>query len=288
MALSLAVRLRRFLVPFLGLDERRCALCRAPFFPSGPAAGAEGTGRAGSAGTAGTAGIGGEEQGLAASLLCAACRFRLPRRRVGYCPHCGEPAALEDAPLTPCAACLQSLPPWEAFLFYGIYEGDLRESLLRGKFGGSLPALDMLGRLLAEVCAEHYAFAPKPQLIVPVPLHTSRLRERGFNQSLELARVVGRVLDLPVRYDLLVRVRPAVPQASLSREQRKKLVQPFAAGEGLHGRRVLLVDDVCTTGATLSCAARCLLEAGASQVDAAAVARTSLHSAHGAGALRRE
>ena len=199
-----------------------------------------------------------------------------------------DPAALEDAPLTPCASCLQSLPPWEAFLFYGIYEGDLRESLLRGKFGGSLPALDMLGRLLAEVCAEHYAFAPKPQLIVPVPLHTSRLRERGFNQSLELARVVGRVLDLPVRYDLLVRVRPAVPQASLSREQRKKLVQPFAAGEGLHGRRVLLVDDVCTTGATLSCAARCLLEAGASQVDAAAVARTSLHSAHGAGAPRRE
>lgn len=285
MALSLAVRLRRFLVPFLGLDERRCALCRAPFFPSGSAGGAEGTGRAGSSGTAG---IGGEEQGVAASLLCAACRLRLPRRRVGYCPHCGEPAALEDAPLTPCAACLQSLPPWEAFLFYGIYEGDLRESLLHGKFGGSLPALEMLGRLLAEVCAEHYAFAPKPQLIVPVPLHTSRLRERGFNQSLELARVVGRVLDLPVRYDLLVRVRPAVPQASLSREQRKKLVQPFAAAEGLHGRRVLLVDDVCTTGATLSCAARCLLEAGASQVDAAAVARTSLHSAHGAGAPRRE
>lgn len=219
-------------------------------------------------------------RGSALSLmLCPACRPRLRRREAGFCPHCGEPAALADAPVTPCGSCLQSLPPWNAFLFYGVYEGDLREALLKGKFSGSLAALDLAGGLLAEVCAEHYACAPKPQLIVPIPLHHSRLRERGFNQSGELARHAGRTLDLPVRHDLLIRVRATVPQMTLDREQRRRLVQPFAASGDVRGRHILLLDDVCTTGATLSCAARCLLEAGAARVDVAVAARTSLHSA---------
>lgn len=244
---------------------------------SAAASGVSGAG-APSAGTPPADGL--TTRGSAASLmLCPACRPRLRRREAGFCPHCGEPTALADAPVTPCGSCLQTLPPWNAFLFYGVYEGDLRAALLKGKFSGSLAALDLAGGLLAEVCAEHYACAPKPQLIVPIPLHRSRLRERGFNQSGELARHAGRALDLPVRHDLLIRVRATVPQMTLDREQRRRLVQPFAASGDVRGRHILLLDDVCTTGATLSCAARCLLEAGAARVDVAVAARTSLHSA---------
>jgi len=87
------------------LDERRCAVCLAPFAPPATAGGAV--------------------------LLCPACQMALPRRVAGYCPLCGEPAAFSLAPPVPCAACLGDAPPWEAFRFYGTYEGLLRRLILR-------------------------------------------------------------------------------------------------------------------------------------------------------------
>lgn len=249
-------RIRRF----FGLDERRCVLCREPFSP--------------------------EEGGVLAEMLCPACRPLLRRRTAGFCPHCGEPFALEEAPLTPCESCLQALPPWDGFLFFGLYEGALRDLVLSAKFGGSLPSLDILGHLMSEVCVEHYASAPKPHCIVPVPLHRSRLQERGFNQSVELARPLARALDIPLYYDRLVRVKATVPQASLKREQRRELRQPFFASPEVSGLRVLLLDDVCTTGATLTRAAQSLREAGASRVDVVVAARTSRHSPAGNGSER--
>lgn len=241
------------------LAERRCAACHAPFSP--PSASS----------------LFGEGRALA-DWLCPACRTRLVRRELGFCPHCGEPSALPDAPCMPCGRCMQSLPPWQGFLFFGIHEGLLRELVLRGKFGGSLPSLGLLGALLGEVCAEHYAAAPLPDAIVPMPLHVSRLRERGFDQCAELAKAVGRRLGVPVRHDILVRVKATPPQASLSREQRMAMPQTFAS-HGAQGMHVLLLDDVCTTGATMRRAAESLLAGGACCVDAASVARASVHAA---------
>lgn len=239
------------------LDERRCVACRAPFRPaplppSGPERVIEGW-------------------------LCPSCRPRMVRREAGYCPHCGEPSALPTAPCMPCGNCLQSLPPWQEFHFFGIHEGLLRELVLRGKFGGSLPSLDMLGALLGEVCAEHHAAAPLPDAIVPMPLHVFRLRERGFDQCAELAKAVGRRLGVPVRGDILERRKAGPPQATLSRDQRRGLAQPFAS-HGASGLHILLLDDVCTTGSTMSRAAECLLADGARRVDAAVVARASAHA----------
>lgn len=241
-------RIRRF----FGLDERRCVLCREPFAS--------------------------EEVGALTEMLCPDCRALLRRRTAGFCPHCGEPFALDEAPLMPCGSCLQTLPPWDSFLFFGLYEGALRELVLSAKFGGSLPALQFLGRIMAELCVEQYASTAKPHGIVPVPLHRSRLRERGFNQSIELARPVARALGIPLWKEGLVRVAATVPQASLKREQRRELRQPFSASPEVLGRRILLLDDVCTTGATLARAAQCLLEAGAARVDVVVAARTSRHS----------
>ncbi len=203
----------------------------------------------------------------------------MKRREAGYCPHCGEPSAIADAPLVPCGECLRKLPPWNDFLFCGIYEGALRDLILSAKFGGSLSSLDALGRMLAERCAEHYASALVPQIVVPVPLHVSRLRERGLDQCLELARPLAKALNIPLRGDLLWKVLATRPQEGLSRERRCELRQPFAASPELRGLRILLLDDVCTTGSTLSRATECLLEAGAASVDVAVLARASRHSA---------
>ena len=235
------------------LDERRCVACHEPFVPTG------------------------EETALS-SWFCPACRPAFRRREAGYCPHCGEPSALADAPIVPCGNCLQTLPPWNDFLFHGIYEGPLRELILRGKFGGGLDALEALGRIMAELCAKHYEASLPPQVIIPLPLHPSRLRERGLDQCLEMARPVARTLHVPLRKDLLRRAVAAVPQASLDRGERKKLCQAFSASAEVNGLRVLLLDDVCTTGATLSRATECLLAAGALSVDVAVAARTSLHT----------
>ncbi|MBQ4615495.1 MAG: ComF family protein [Mailhella sp.] len=238
---------------FCALDECRCSFCREPFVPASEPA--------------------------VQRLFCPSCRTSFLRREAGFCPHCGEPSAVDDAPVVPCGECLQQLPPWDDFLFYGIYEGSLRELILKAKFGGSLSALNALGKLLAELCAEHYTSAPLPHVIVPVPLHPSRLRERGLDQCLELVRPLAKALHLPIAGDLLFRVIATNPQARLSRELRRELRQPFEASPEVCGLRILLVDDVCTTGATVRRAAECLLAAGAASVSVAVVARASRHSA---------
>lgn len=244
-----------FLARFCALQERRCVVCHEPFLPP--------------------------EDGTALSaLFCPSCRSSFHRREAGYCPHCGEPSALADAPIVPCGECLQKLPPWNEFLFHGIYEGALRELILRGKFNGALDALEASGRMLAALCAEHYSAALPPQVLIPLPLHPARLRARGLDQCLEMARPVAKALGIPLRVDMLRRVSAAVPQASLDREARKKLRQPFEASPEVAGLRILLLDDICTTGATLSRATEALLTAGALAVDVVVVARTSLHSVH--------
>lgn len=244
---------------FAGLTERRCTACRAPFEPL-PADGADES-----------------PLDVLAASCCDACRVRLPRRENGFCPYCGEPSPIEDAPCMPCASCLAKLPPWSDFLFFGIHEGLLRELLLRAKFSGSLAVLAMLGRLLAARCAEHYASALLPDAIVPVPLHASRLRERGFDQCAELAKAVGRRLGVPVEF-ALVKDAAGPAQSRLTREERRKMGQPFRCTGDVQGRRILLLDDICTTGTTLDRAAACLLAAGASHVDVAVLARTSAHA----------
>jgi len=245
----------RILLEKAGFFESRCTACLEPFVPS--------------------------REKVAHRFLCPSCRTHLERRRLGFCPYCGEPSALADAPCMPCGECLQKLPPWQEFLFFGLHEGLLRQLLLRGKLGGDLAALEFLGTLLAERCEEHYEAAPKPDFILPVPVHEQRLRERGFNQCRELARPMGRILGLPVYESILERVHDSGSQTHRSREERRQFHQPFALSEkekgAVEGRHILLLDDVCTTGSTLRRAVECLLRAGAVRIDAVVLARTSRH-----------
>jgi len=150
------------------------------------------------------------------------------------------------------------------------YRFPLDRLVQRFKYGGDLA----IGRWLAERLAERVHDAQRPDLLVVPPLGAARLRERGFNQALEIARTVGRSLGVPVDARAVARRRDTPPQARLDRRARAaNLRGAFACGTALRDRRVAIVDDVLTTGATADAIARVVKAAGAERVSVWAVAR---------------
>lgn len=281
----------------LRLDERRCAVCLAPFTPdiapapvrladravsrSGQHAGCglpqppagQGNAPAHDVSSVRVAPVA-PVTPVTPAQVCPHCLAMMPRREAGFCPHCGDLFPAHQSPCTPCAHCLREPPPWRHLRFYGCYEHTLRDLLLRAKFHGDPTAAHLAGELLAGACGD----LPHPDAIVPVPLHTARLRDRGFNQCLEVARPISRILRAPLRPDFLARTRHTPPQTGLHRKERlRNLREAFAASPRCAGLHLLLVDDTMTTGTTLAHAARHLLAAGAISVDVAVVARTPRH-----------
>ena len=198
--------------------------------------------------------------------LCGACRAALPWNRVA-CARCGLPLALA-APA--CAHCLRAPPPFAATVAPGVYAFPRDRLLPRLKFHGDLAA----GALVATLLVEALRTAPRPQALVPVPLHRDRLRERGYDQALELARPLARGLGVPLRADALRRTRATSAQSALAAGARRRNVRgAFVVGGGALPAHVALVDDVMTTGATLGECARVLGGAGVARVDVWVAAR---------------
>jgi ComF family protein len=199
--------------------------------------------------------------------LCAACAAELPRNSHG-CARCALPLP-GATPL--CGACQRKPPPWDAAWAPFRYGWPLDRLEARYKFGRELAA----GRTLAELWRRLPPPVARPALILPVPLHRARLRQRGYNQALELARPLGRALDVPVRHDLLLRARATAAQTELDAAARRRNVRgAFALREGAAlPAHVALLDDVMTTGATLAECARVLRRAGVARVDVWALAR---------------
>ena len=141
------------------------------------------------------------------------------------------------------------------------------------KFRGRLNHARLLGQLLADAVQEYVP--AMPQVLIPVPLHPSRLAARGFNQSLEITRVVARLLDLPVDFRCCRRVLHTSPQSGLDQSARRRNIRgAFVAQTPLPWRRVVILDDVVTTGSTVSELAVVLHRAGAESVEVWAAART--------------
>ena len=181
------------------------------------------------------------------------------------------------APCTPCGNCLKQPPPWASFRFHGVFEGALRETLHRAKYSADNACITLLSYLFDELCRE----LPELDAIVPMPLHPSRLRERGFNQCREIVRRTARRHHLPIRDELLVRTRNTSPQTILTRKARlANLDQAFEAPPDGRGLRILLADDTATTGTSLRKGSEALLRAGAVRVDVAVIARTGVHGAN--------
>ena len=201
--------------------------------------------------------------------LCSGCRADLQRNRI-CCPRCALPLQT-PAPL--CGECLQSEPPFAAAFAPFVYAHPFDLLVTKLKFGRSLAA----GRVLAGLwLAASNELPALPQMLVPVPLHPDRLRERGYNQALELARPLARVLRVPLKANLLERTRATPAQTNLdAKTRRRNLRGAFAinAADLPPTAHVALIDDVMTTGATLRECARVLKRAGVARVDVWALAR---------------
>jgi ComF family protein len=211
--------------------------------------------------------------------VCASClKEPSPMHAEHFCVACRTPF-LNRYPLDEtgrCALCRLGLSGFDAVYSYGAYEGSLRKLIHLFKYGCVTPLAKPLGQLLSLALPREQNF----DVIVPMPLHWWRRWRRGFNQADLLAREIARRWNLPVR-STVKRVRGTAPQAGLTHSKRRLNVSgAFAVRRGfsssnkpLSGMRVLLVDDVLTTGASAAACARALKRAGAVHVTVLALAR---------------
>jgi len=203
--------------------------------------------------------------------ICPACERALPRTEWA-CPRCAARGAAMEVEGMPCGACQAHPPAYVSARAAFRYAAPVDKLIQHLKYHDRLE----LSRLLGGYLAKHLQALndPLPDVVVPVPLHSSRLRERGYNQSLEIARFVARSLELPINWKDAQRIRPTMPQTELPREQRLKNVRgAFMTGDAFAGRRVAIVDDVMTSGYTANALAESLLRSGAVEVRVWVVAR---------------
>lgn len=202
--------------------------------------------------------------------LCSACQCAHAAAAQRRCPRC----ALALPPgASCCAACAARPPAFSCTVAWADYAPPLDRLALHIKFGGDAPLARWLGTLLGA--RVRHELPPAPALVLPVPLSAERLRRRGYNQAWELARGAARELAWPRDCDVLRRRRDGVAQSTLALAGRAANVRgAFEARPLRRGTRVLLVDDVMTSGSTAEHAARALLRAGAAEVMLAVLLRT--------------
>ena len=207
--------------------------------------------------------------GREGDFICQSCLKSLPRLMPPLCPKCGRPQS--SAIL--CPNCVS----WQAEID-GIrspfrFDGAIRQAIHELKYRN----LRALAVLLAQLLNDYLTANPVPgEVLVPVPLHRKRLRERGYNQSMLLAQELGKLNSLPVVDDCLIRKLHSPPQARTPTvdERRSNVADAFSCRDGrLRDKQVLLIDDVSTSGATLDACARALKEAGAASVWGLVLAR---------------
>ncbi|PLY01714.1 MAG: amidophosphoribosyltransferase [Desulfuromonas sp.] len=212
--------------------------------------------------------------------LCEACQARIYPLESPRCPLCMLPHATPVGADYLCEGCLRHPLPVTSVVALGSYEDGLREAVHRFKFRNAIGLQRPLGWLLAEQLAARWGDAP-PDGLLPVPLHRKRLQQRGYNQSLLLAQEIRRCLNVRLAKGLLVRRVATAAQQGLALDERQRNVKgAFAVSRRLQGERLLLVDDVLTTGATVRQCAEALLKAGAGTVEVAVLARAPRPDGH--------
>ncbi len=207
--------------------------------------------------------------GKEGDFICSSCRRSLPRIMPPLCPRCGKPQLSGIL----CPGCVSWRAEIDGIRSPFRFDGVMRQAIHQLKYKN----LRALAVTLAGFLHDYLVTNPMPgEVLVPAPLHQKRLRERGYNQSRLLAQELGKLINLPVVDDCLVRQKHTPPQtrASTVDERRGNVADAFACRDRrLQDKRVLLIDDVSTSGATLDACAAALKAAGASSVWGLVLAR---------------
>ncbi len=219
----------------------------------------------------------GETQSGAA--VCPGCASTFQRLGSACCAKCGkprfEPGAVECLSSFVCGVCRTEKWYFDRAVSTFLYEGRMRDAILAFKYGKRFRIGEVLGRLLARYLPARLTDHPTagdgtgPDVVIPVPLHISRLREREFNQSAILAKHLATALGVPVQYESLERIRATEFQSMLSPRKRIQNVKnafKVTHRKAVSGAHVLLVDDIFTHGATANECAKALKKAGAESV----------------------
>lgn len=187
------------------------------------------------------------------------------------CPRCGVPLSQVGCSARLCGQCQKRLPEFEKTEAVLVYQRPAPYLIQALKFNARYPCARLLGTLLAEkVCA----LSDRPQQILPVPLHPKRYRQRGFNQAIEIARPVSRILNIPLNLSSCQRTRNTTPQTQLSGAQRNRnMKDAFSIRTAPAAEHIAILDDVVTTGATVNELAKVLRSSGVKRVDVWACAR---------------
>jgi ComF family protein len=201
-------------------------------------------------------------------LLCPDCIGDLPRLPDRRCPVCALPTPQGEV----CGACLKHPPAFDRTIAAWQYAFPASVLIQQLKYAGELALASWLaGQLALELDG-----MDRPDLIIPMPLHANRLNQRGFNQAGLIGRRLATILEIPIDYAACRRVKATRPQVELPYKERSgNLKGAFACDRDLAGKRVALVDDVMTSGASLEALARVVRKAGATEVSAWVVARTT-------------
>ena len=204
--------------------------------------------------------------------FCETCMAGVTPLGPAHCCLCAQPFANATSSHL-CGSCLKRPPGFTRVHVAGRYHGSIKDAVHRLKHCNQLVLAKPLGLILGEVVADA-AHACRFDTIVPVPLHRQRLRARGYNQAVEIARPLSRQLGLPIEAGLLQRSRRSPPQQGLAADQRRRnLRQAFILAGPVAGARVLLVDDIMTTGETVRECCRILSQGGAEDIQVAVVGR---------------
>ena len=205
--------------------------------------------------------------------LCSGCAAELPWN-LHACRRCALPLPAADGSGL-CGRCLRRPPPAGSARTLFCYAEPVDRWISALKFGRRLAAGRLLSRLMRQRLADLLPDLPLDALIA-MPLHPARLRQRGYNQTIELLRPLRPLLPAPLHLDWLQRVRDTPQQSGLdAAHRRRNLRDAFRAAPMVRGLRLLLVDDVITTGSTVNEATRCLLRAGAAEVHVLGWARVA-------------
>src|ERR1035437_2493965 len=200
--------------------------------------------------------------GIEGELICQVCLQSLPRISHPVCPQCGRPQPSGIM----CPACIRQKNAINGLRSPLKFEGVVREAVHQSKYKN----LRLLARPLANIMAEYLIRYPLPaDLLIPVPLHPRRLKERGYNQSALLAEELSKLANLSLADDLLIRTKHHLPQPRTRNvgERLQNVKEAFACSNSkLKGKRILLIDDVSTSGATMEACAAALKSAGAESV----------------------